>query len=167
MTDATGDADGSESVRLAVSDPDINRLLDVGRLLDDSIRIPGTSYRVGVEPLIGLLPVVGDAAGVAFSAYVLAVTVRSGAPRATVARVACILWIDAIVGTIPVVGDLFDAYWKANLRSARLLETRLADPASAAADRRYLRRLVAAVAGLSLVVTALLAAGAWWLARAI
>ena len=167
MTDPAGDADSVDATSLTVADPEVQQLLDVGYFLDDSIRVPGTRYRVGVEPLIGLLPVVGDAAGVAFSAYVLAVAARSDAPRATIARVACILWIDAIVGTIPVVGDLFDAYWKANLRSARLLELRLADPASAAADRRYLRRLVAVVAGLSLVVAALLAAGAWWLSHAI
>lgn len=174
MTDAAGDAnvpDTDPEPAAVVDDPavaaDVRRLHDLSYLLDDSIRLPGLDYRIGIEPLIGLLPVVGDAVGLALSAYVLGVTARSGVPRATVARVACILWLDAVVGAVPVVGDVFDAYWKANLRSARLLEARLADPASAAADRRYLRRLVAVVALFSLLALTLLAGVAWWVWHAL
>ena len=167
MTDAdTGpgpvvvDADAATPV-------DLQRLRDLSHLLDDSIRVPGTDYRIGIEPLIGLLPVVGDAVGVAISAYVLAVAARSGVPRATVARVAFVLWLDAVVGSVPLVGDLFDAYWKANLRATHLLEARLADPPSVAADRRYLRRLAVVVVALTLAVVAVLVALAWWLVTAL
>jgi hypothetical protein len=149
------DADSATAV-------DLQRLRDLSHLLDDSIRVPGTEFRIGVEPLIGLLPVVGDAVTTAISAYVFAVAARSGVPRATLGRVALILWLDAVVGAVPLVGDIFDAYWKANLRTADLLDARLADPASAAADRRYLRRLVGVVALLSLVALAVLVALAWW-----
>jgi hypothetical protein len=157
-TVVTVDADASTPV-------DIRRLRDLSHLLDDSIRVPGTEFRIGIEPLIGLLPVVGDGFGLAVSAYVFAVAARSGVPRATLARVAFVLWVDAIAGSVPVLGDLFDAYWKANLRATGLLEARLADPASAAADRRYLRRLAAVAVALTLVVVAALAALAWWLVR--
>jgi len=156
-----------ESAGPALAPPvaaDLRRLRGVSRLLDDSIRIPGTTYRVGVEPLVGLLPVVGDAAGLAFSAYVLAVAVRTGAPRATLARIGLILWLDAAVGSVPLLGDLFDAYWKANLRSTRLLDARLADPEGAAADRRYLWGAGVAVACLGLLALAGAVALGWWLA---
>jgi hypothetical protein len=146
---------------------DLRRLRDLSHLLDDSIPVPGTTYRIGIEPLIGLLPVVGDAVGMAISAYVFSVAARSGVPRATLGRIAVVLWLDAVVGSVPLFGDLFDAYWKANLRSADLLDARLADPASAAADRRYLRRLAAVVVALSLVALAVLAALVWWLVTAL
>jgi len=142
---------------------DLRRLRDLSHLLDDSIRVPGTEFRVGIEPLIGLLPVVGDGVGLAVSAYVFAVATRTGVPRATLARVAFVLWLDAIVGSVPVLGDLFDAYWKANLRATRLLDARLADPASAAADRGYLRRVAVVAIALTLVVVAVLVALGWWL----
>ena len=142
---------------------DRRRLRDLSHLLDDSIRVPGTEFRIGIEPLIGLLPVVGDGFGLAVSTYVFAVAVRSGVPRATLGRIAFVLWVDAVVGSVPVIGDLFDAYWKATLRSTALVDARLADPESAAADRRYLRRLAVVVVALVLVAGALLAGLAWWL----
>ncbi|WP_299330730.1 DUF4112 domain-containing protein [Haloplanus sp.] len=143
---------------------DLRRLRGLSHFLDDSIRIPGTTYRVGVEPLLGLLPVAGDAAGLVFSAYVLAVAVRTGVPRATLGRIVLTLWLDATVGSVPLLGDLFDAYWKANLRSTRLLDARLADPESAAADRRYLQRAGVLVACLGCLGLAGVVALGWWLA---
>ena len=68
---------------------------------------------------------------------------------------------------MPVVGDAFDLYWKANRRTVRLLDARLADPASATADRRFLRRAGLAAVGLVVAVAAALAALAWWLAAAL
>jgi hypothetical protein len=146
---------------------DLRRLRDLSYLLDDSIRIPGTRFRIGVEPVVGLLPVVGDAFGVAVAVYALVVAARTGVPRATLARVAVVYWVDAVGGSVPILGDLFDAYWKANRRTVALLDARLDDPASAAADRRYLRR--AALVGVCLGVTTLagLAGLAWWLAGAL
>ncbi|WP_049935027.1 DUF4112 domain-containing protein [Haloplanus natans] len=146
-----------------VTDVDLRRLRDLSYLLDDSIRLPG-GYRIGIEPLIGLLPVVGDGVGLAISAYVFAVAARAGVPRATLGRVAVILWLDAVVGSVPLLGDLFDAYWKANLRTANLLDARVADPASAVADRRYLRRVAVVALALTLVVVAVVVALAWWAA---
>jgi hypothetical protein len=139
-------------------DADVRQLRDLSHLLDEAVRVPGTRFRVGVDPIVGLLPVVGDAAGAALSAYVLGVALRSGVPRATLARIALVLWVDAAVGSVPVVGDLFDAYWKATSRSVRLLDARLADPSSAVDDRRYLRRVGI---GVALLGVAALVAGAF------
>ena len=155
--------DDARPAQDSATDVDLQRLRDLSHLLDDSIRLPG-GYRIGIEPLIGLLPVVGDGIGLAISAYVFAVAARAGVPRATLGRVAVILWLDAVVGSVPVVGDLFDVYWKAILRTANLLDARVADPASAAADRRYLRRLAVVALALTLVVGAVLVAIAWWAA---
>ena len=171
--DSSGGADADADAPVVTVDADLDpttaadlrRLRDLSHLLDDSIQVPGTEFRVGIEPLIGLLPVVGDGFGLAVSAYVFAVATRTGVPRATLARVAFVLWLDAVVGSVPVLGDLFDAYWKANLRSTRLVEARLADPASVAADRRYLRRLAVVAVALTLVVAAVHVALAWWLRR--
>ncbi len=156
------DADGGIALD-ATTAADLQRLRDVSHLLDDSIRVPGTTYRIGVEPVVGLLPVVGDALGAAVAVYVLAIAARTGVPRATLARIAVVFWIDAAVGAVPVAGDVFDAYWKANLRAVRLLDTRLADPASAAADRRYLWRLGVAAGFLGLIAAAAVGSLAWWL----
>ncbi|MFC7253982.1 DUF4112 domain-containing protein [Haloplanus litoreus] len=146
---------------------DFRRLRGLSHLLDDSIRVPRTPWRIGVEPLIGLLPVVGDAVGVALSLYVLHVAVRTGVPRATLARVVVVLWVDAAVGAVPLAGDLFDAYWKANRRVVRLLDARIEDPSSAAADRRYLWWAGVAVTGLGAVTLLSLAALVRWLLGAV
>jgi hypothetical protein len=162
--DGNGAADHAVEPAVAA---DLRRLRGLSRLLDDSIRIPGTDRRIGIDPVIGLLPVVGDAVGVALATYVLAVAVRTGVPRATLARVTFVLWVDATVGAVPVVGDLFDAYWKANRRSVRLLDARVAEPSSAAADRRYLRRVAVVAAALGVTTLVALGAVGWWLVDAV
>ncbi|MFB6194822.1 MAG: DUF4112 domain-containing protein [Haloplanus sp.] len=146
---------------------DLRRLREVSHLLDDSIRVPRTNYRIGIEPLVGLVPVVGDTVGVAVAIYVLSVAVRTGVPRATLARIAVVLWIDAAVGTVPVLGDIFDAYWKANLRAVRLLDARVADPETADADRRYLWRLGALGVVGSVAVLSVAVGLVWWVVRAV
>ncbi|MBW3627712.1 MAG: DUF4112 domain-containing protein [Gemmatimonadetes bacterium] len=107
----------------------LQRLRVLSHLLDDSLRVPGTGFRFGLDALIGLVPGIGDASGAALSAYVLVEAGRLGAPKATLLRMAGNVALEASVGTVPVVGDLFDAGWKANLRNLRLLEAHLANPA--------------------------------------
>jgi hypothetical protein len=91
-------------------------------LLDDAVRVPGTSWRVGLDAVLGLVPVVGDGVAAALSLYVVAEAVRLGASKATIARMLVNVAVDALVGSIPVVGDLFDAAWRANSRNVDLLE---------------------------------------------
>jgi hypothetical protein len=161
VVNRSSDGPGEPATRAIEPDPDVaadlRRLRGLSHVLDDSIPVPGTGYRIGVEPLIGLVPVIGDAVGAALSVYVLVVAVRTGVPRATIVRIGIVLWVDATLGAVPVVGDVFDAYWKANRRAVALLEARLADPASAAADRRYLWWAGVGAAGLG--AAALLALG--------
>jgi hypothetical protein len=158
---ATG-PDGEEAALASTATPasatdvDLRRLRRVSHLSDDVFRVPGTRFRIGIEPLLGLLPVGGDAAGAAIAGYVLWIAVRADVPRATLARIAFVLLVDVAVGTIPIAGDVFDAYWKASRRSVRLLDARLVDPGSAVDDRRYLRR----VGLLALAVLVVVAIGA-------
>ena len=136
----------------------MQRLRALAHLLDDSIPLPGTGFRFGLDAVIGLVPGLGDAAGAAMSAYVLLEAGKLGVPRPTLLRMAGNVAIEAVVGAIPFVGDLFDAGWKANLRNLRLVEAHLADPrATARASRGWVGGLVALV--LLLLLGSALVAG--------
>ena len=118
--------------------------------LDAGIRIPGTSLRIGVDPILGLIPGVGDAAGAALAVWILVEAVRMGASRATVLRIAGNVALDAGLGAVPFVGDIFDFAWKANLRNVALLERHLAAPDRAArVDRVFNVVVLGSVAAMA------------------
>jgi hypothetical protein len=108
---------------------EIDRLARLAWLLDASIPVPGTRFLVGVDALIGLVPVLGDLVGVALSGYILAQAARLGASRSVLARMAFNVAVEGLVGLVPFAGDVFDAAWKANQRNVRLLERWLERPA--------------------------------------
>jgi hypothetical protein len=132
----------------------LDRLHDISHLLDNAFRIPGTNYRVGLDPLLGLFPVVGDAPGAVLAAYIVVEAAYLGVPRETLLRMLFNLVVDATVGSLPVVGDVFDAVWKANARNVQLLEARRGDPTSGAADRRFLVVATACLLGFVLALAA-------------
>ena len=99
----------------------LGRIRTVAHTLDNSVRIPGTTLRVGLDPIVGLLPVAGDFVTAVCSLYILAEAVRLGVPKRTVVRLLANIAVDAVLGSMPVVGDLFDAYWKANVKNAELV----------------------------------------------
>ncbi|WP_238993950.1 DUF4112 domain-containing protein [Halobellus captivus] len=141
------------------------RLRRLSRLLDSAVEIPGTNVRIGLDPILGLLPGVGDVTATAASAYVVAEAAALGAPRATLARMCLNLLVDALIGSVPLVGDAFDAVWRANDRNVRLLESRLSEPDRAGERRdRYVVLLLGAVVFLGvLAVSALVLVTLWWL----
>jgi hypothetical protein len=101
-------------------DPWVERLVF---LLDQAIGIPGTRWRIGLDGIAGLLfPGAGDAAGALVSAALVLLAARQGVPRVVVGRMVFNVALDALVGAIPLLGDLFDFGWKANTRNLRLLE---------------------------------------------
>lgn len=125
----------------------VERLRRLAVLLDDSIPIPGTRFRIGVESIIGLIPGAGDLAGGAFSLYILLQAARMGVPRPLLVRMGTNLVIDVVVGAVPVLGDLFDAGFKANLRNLALLERHADRPvASTRSSRRFVALLALLVA---------------------
>jgi len=98
-------------------------------LLDNSIPIPATGgRRIGIDALIGFVPVVGDLASAGIGLFVLWRASRLGVPRVVVARLLATSAIDLTVGAIPVLGDAFDMWFKANTRNLRLLRHHLETP---------------------------------------
>jgi hypothetical protein len=134
----------------------------VARVLDDLVRVPGTRRRVGVDPVLGLLPGVGDWVGWAASAHLLVAGARLGAPATVILRMAGNALVDAAVGAVPLLGDLFDLGWKANRRNLVLLERLVAQPA---ATVRASRMVVGMVLAVTFGVTAGMAVGAVLLLR--
>jgi hypothetical protein len=97
-------------------------------LLDDAFAVPGLPFRVGFDPLIGLIPVFGDLATVSLSFYILITAAKMQLPKATLYRMGLNIAIDYIVGSIPFLGNVFDFFWKANAKNMELLERALAAP---------------------------------------
>jgi hypothetical protein len=95
------------------------------RLLDTAARIPGTGIRFGLDPILGLVPGVGDLAGAALSGYLVLLAGRSGASRTTIVRMLANVAIDTFGGMLPVLGDAFDVAFKSNSRNLVLLERTL------------------------------------------
>jgi hypothetical protein len=101
------------------------RLETLATLMDAALVIPGTNVRIGFDALIGLVPGIGDLISAAVSGFVIVEAQRLGAPRWLLARMAGNVALDAIGGTIPLLGDLFDVAFRANLKNVRLLRRHL------------------------------------------
>lgn len=106
--------------------PAVRRTKRVAWLLDEAIRIPGTNRRVGLDPILGLLPFIGDFVTVFFSLYIVFEAVLAGVRKRTIVRMLVNIGLDVVLGSVPVVGDIFDATWKANVKNRKLLERSLA-----------------------------------------
>lgn len=99
---------------------------ELAYLLDNAFRIPLINYRFGVDPILGLVPVIGDFTGLGLSGYLIYRAARMGAPASLLLRMAINSFGDALFGSIPVLGTLVDIVWKANTRNIRMLERFLA-----------------------------------------
>ena len=130
--------------------------------LDNRFAVPGTNYRIGLDPLLGLLPGVGDVVTGTASAYIVARAAALGVPRATLARMLLVLVVDAVFGSLPVVGDVFDAVWKANARNVRLLQSRLETPEQAAVDRRYVLVVTVILTVMLVAISVGVVFVVWW-----
>jgi hypothetical protein len=97
----------------------------LAQLLDNSISIPGTRWKIGLDPIVGLIPGVGDFIGAVLSAYIVLEAARAEVPGFVLVRMLVNLGFDTLVGAVPAAGDLFDAAWKANTRNVALLERHL------------------------------------------
>ena len=95
------------------------------KLTDSSIGIPFTKFNIGLEAVIGLIPVIGDAAGLILSSYVLVEAQRLGVSKRIKTKMIINMLIDFVGGLVPFFGDIFDAFFKANTRNTRLLKKHL------------------------------------------
>ncbi|HEY3336399.1 MAG TPA: DUF4112 domain-containing protein [Candidatus Limnocylindrales bacterium] len=104
------------------------RIAAVAHLLDDIVRIPGTGVRVGLDPIIGLVPFLGDLTSGAISAWIVIEAARFRLPGVVLARMIMYATVDFLVGLIPFLGDLFDVGFKANTRNLALFHRHAVDP---------------------------------------
>jgi hypothetical protein len=136
MHDPTRDLDDAFADDLAVELPPtvdeaaVRRMASVSRLLDERVRIPGTGFDVGLDPILGAIPGAGDAVAAGLSLYIVLESARLGVSFTTLLRMLANVAIDVAVGSVPVVGVLFDALWKANVRNVELALEDLADAAA-------------------------------------
>ncbi len=131
----------------------MERLRSLSTLLDNSITIPGTSYRIGLDPFLGLLPGVGDYAGAAISAFIVIQGARLGASKTTLTRMVTNIIIESFAGSVPIVGDIFDASWKANLKNVALLENHVASSTRREKADSWFVFLLLAVLALVVILT--------------
>ncbi len=141
----------------------IERLDRLARILDSAITIPGTDVKVGIDPLLGLIPGIGDGIASLLSGVILYEAAKLGTPKHILVRMLGNIGADALIGAVPIFGDLFDFAFRANRRNLDLL--RSVSPAAYGAPRnsRAIGRLIAAV---MLLVFALLLTGAFYIAKA-
>lgn len=141
--------DGNEAI--------LKRLRRLTNVLDNAIPIPGTPYSLGLDPLLGLIPGGGDIAGAALSAYIVVSAAQLGLPRESLVRMVLNILLEVVVGTVPVVGDLFDVAWKANVKNMELLDIHMKSPHQGKkADKWFVFVLVG---GLMLAVVGAIALG--------
>lgn len=103
----------------------LSRIRKLSRLMDTSIRIPVIGLRIGLDPIIGLVPGFGDLVSAAFSAYIVYLATRFNLPAKAIGWMVFNIGLEAVVGAVPLVGDLFDALYKSNIRNLKLLEEHL------------------------------------------
>jgi hypothetical protein len=107
------------------TDAALQRLQTVANLLDSAFVIPGTRQRVGIDAIIGLIPGVGDIATTLLSSYIIWEARNLGVSRFALTRMLANLGIHATVGSLPLFGDLFDAFFRVNQRNMRILRGQL------------------------------------------
>lgn len=142
-----------------IGPPELERLRRLAWIFDECFRVPVLGVRFGADAVVGLLPGIGDAIGGAFAAWGIAVAFRLGAPGVVLCRMLLNVSTDVIVGSIPLVGDLFDVGWKAHRRNVRILERWVADPVRG--RRASALVLWSVLGGVILSFTVAMALAAW------
>jgi hypothetical protein len=92
-------------------------------IMDDVVRVPGTKFRFGLDPLLGLIPGIGDTSSALVSAFALVQAVRLGVPKVLLMRMALNILVNEVIGVVPVVGDAFSFWFKSNARNYEIIKT--------------------------------------------
>lgn len=103
----------------------LKRIRRIATLLDTAIGIPGTKFRIGLDPILGLLPGGGDLITAGISAYMIYLAARFGLKKEELGKMIGNVAIETFIGTVPLFGDIFDAYFKANIRNLEILEKQI------------------------------------------
>jgi hypothetical protein len=133
------------------------RYAAVSRVLDELVPVPGTNQRVGIDPVIGLIPVVGDVVSAGLGFWLIAEATRFRIPTVVLARMVLNTLVDLAIGAIPFLGDLFDVVSKSNKRNLELFRRYATDPgASTTSHRLFLGGLLLLIVGVVwLMITAI------------
>jgi Domain of unknown function (DUF4112) len=103
----------------------LNRIRKFSRLMDTAIGIPGTKFRIGLDPIIGIIPGLGDLVSTVFSAYIIYLAARFDLPQKMLAKMIFNVGLESVIGAVPFFGDIFDAFYKSNIRNLEILEQHL------------------------------------------
>ena len=160
MNTDTEDGDAESNLNQETDVPE--RLETLSYLLDDAIPVPGTNSRIGIDPLLGVIPIGGDALALVPSLYIVLEAAYMGLSPATIGRMLFNVFLDATIGSIPLIGTIFDAVWKANTRNLSLLRERARKPAPEI-DKRFLVIAIFAIGVSILAFTALMVLIALWI----
>ena len=132
----------------------------IALLMDNLVRVPGTNFRVGLDPILGLIPGLGDTSSAVVSALALVQAARQGMPKIVLARMAMNILLNELIGVVPVIGDAFSFWFKSNARNYELVKQHAAGSRSAKRSDWVFVIVILIALGL-LVVTGL--AVSFWL----
>jgi hypothetical protein len=128
----------------------LEALRRAARLLDSAVVVPGTSLRIGLDPILGLIPGVGELVSPLFTVSILWHAREFGVPRLVLLRMIFNVAIDALVGAVPLIGDLFDVAWKANTANLAFLERHVSEPRAATfGDWLFVAAMVTLLVGVA------------------
>ena len=100
----------------------LKRIRKFSRLMDTAIGIPGTKFRIGLDPIIGLVPGAGDIISTIVSGYIIYLATRVGVSQNNLKKMIFNVGLEAVIGAVPLIGDVFDAFYKSNIRNLAILE---------------------------------------------
>jgi hypothetical protein len=129
-------------------------------LLDQRFTIPGTSIRIGLDPIISLIPGIGDLLANLTGSMILIVAAQLGIPKVILARMGINIAINTVIGVIPIFGDVISIWFRSNVRNVDLLQRYLGRPSRQAEPRDWLF-VIALIVGLILLMAAIFVAGIW------
>lgn len=110
-----------------ITHPNLKWVERVARIMDSQFRLPGTSFRFGLDPILNLIPVIGDLSGFVVSAMLVLTMKKHGASGKILVLMLLNVAVDALVGAVPLIGQVFDFTFKANDRNIRLLKEHYAE----------------------------------------
>ncbi|MBA3646165.1 MAG: DUF4112 domain-containing protein [Gemmatimonadaceae bacterium] len=141
------DPGGAIDIGIRPESKHLRRARSIARLLDSSISIPGTGRKIGLDPVLGLVPFIGDFGGALLSGYIVLAAAQAGVPSFTLMKMIINVGVDTLVGSVPLLGDFFDAAWKSNQKNVALFERH-----AGAGTPKNAYRLVSVVMVVSAVV---------------
>ncbi|WP_159455469.1 DUF4112 domain-containing protein [Pseudobacteriovorax antillogorgiicola] len=123
----------------------------LARILDASVRVPGTQIYFGLDSVLGLVPGIGDLSSGFLSTYIIVRAYQRGVPRSTLTRMILNVMFDTALGTIPIIGDLGDIFWKANTKNIELWRRAKEDHTRGTGDIIFLAALLISILAFSIL----------------